>query len=129
MTLTGCLSRISLIGQGKKFFSSSVLYFGVETLLFSLMVCSRELTRPSAINSQLFVIMDKIYATPVNKPILDFFKKRLKFKHTLATIATLFIFILIIAGFVLMFIPLISTQGQNLSLLKTAEIEKNITQL
>jgi len=28
-----------------------------------------------------------------------------------------------------MFIPLISSQGENLSLLKTAEIEKNITQL
>jgi len=29
----------------------------------------------------------------------------------------------------MMFIPLISSQGENLSLLKTAEIEKNITQL
>ena len=67
--------------------------------------------------------------TLIGNPILDFFKKRLKFKHTLATIATLFIFILIIAGFVLMFIPLISSQGENLSLLKTAEIEKKITQL
>jgi hypothetical protein len=28
-----------------------------------------------------------------------------------------------------MFIPLISSQGEKLSLLKTAEIEKNITQL
>lgn len=36
---------------------------------------------------------------------------------------------MIIAGFILMFIPLISSQGQNLSLLKTSEIEKNITEL
>jgi len=65
----------------------------------------------------------------IGNPILDFFKNRLKFKHTLATIVTLLIFILFIASFVMMFIPLISSQGENLSLLKTAEIEKNITQL
>jgi predicted PurR-regulated permease PerM len=67
--------------------------------------------------------------TLIGNPILDFFNKRLKLKHTLATIATLFIYILFITGFVMMFIPLISTQGENLSLLKTAEIEKDITQL
>ncbi|HSQ46892.1 MAG TPA: hypothetical protein VLM44_08250 [Lutibacter sp.] len=67
--------------------------------------------------------------TLIGNPILDFFKNSLKFKHTLATIDTLLIFILFIASFVMMFIPLISSQGENLSLLKTAEIEKNITQL
>ena len=81
------------------------------------------------IQSVLIYLVVALILTLIGNPILDFFKKRLKFKHTLATIATLFIFILFIAGFILMFIPLISSQGQNLSLLKTAEIEKNITQL
>src|SRR3970040_2892791 len=81
------------------------------------------------IQSILIYLVVALILTLIGNPILDFFKKRLKFKHTLATIATLFIFILIIAGFVLMFIPLISSQGQNLSLLKTDEIEKSITQL
>ncbi|HAT75475.1 MAG TPA: AI-2E family transporter [Flavobacterium sp.] len=81
------------------------------------------------IQSVLIYLVVALILTLVGNPILDFFKKRLKFKHTLATIATLFIFILIIAGFVLMFIPLISSQGENLSLLKTSEIEQKITQL
>jgi predicted PurR-regulated permease PerM len=81
------------------------------------------------IQSILIYLVVALILTLIGNPILDFFKKRLKFKHTLATIATLFIFILIIAGFILMFIPLISSQGENLSLLKTAEIEKKITQL
>lgn len=81
------------------------------------------------IQSILIYLIVALILTLIGSPILDFLKKRLKFKNTLATIATLFIFILFIAGFVLMFIPLISSQGENLSLLKTAEIEKKITQL
>ena len=81
------------------------------------------------IQSVLIYLVVSLILTLIGNPILDFFKNRLKFKHTIATVATLFIFVLIIASFILMFIPLISSQGQNLSLLKTAEIEKNITQL
>ncbi|MBA4275692.1 AI-2E family transporter [Flavobacterium sp.] len=81
------------------------------------------------IQSIVIYLIVALILTLIGNPILDFFKKRLKFKHTLATIATLFIFVLFITGFVLMFIPLISSQGENLSLLKTAEIEKNITEL
>jgi len=81
------------------------------------------------IQSILIYLVVALILTLIGNPILDFFKKRLKFKHTVATIATLLIFILFIAGFVMMFIPLISSQGENLSLLKTAEIEKNITKL
>lgn len=65
----------------------------------------------------------------IGNPIIDFLEKRLKFKHTLATITTLLIYIIIVAGFIMMFIPLIVSQGQNLSLLNTAQIEKNSTQL
>lgn len=81
------------------------------------------------IQSVLIYLVIALILTLIGNPILDFFKKRLKFKHIWATIVTLFIFVLFIAGFILMFIPLISSQGENLSLLKTSEIEKNITQL
>ncbi|TDD95976.1 AI-2E family transporter [Flavobacterium cellulosilyticum] len=81
------------------------------------------------IQSVLIYLVVALILTLIGNPILDFFKKRLKFKQTLSTIVTLVIFILIISCFVLMFIPLISTQGQNLSLLKTSEIEKNLNQL
>lgn len=81
------------------------------------------------ISSVIIYLIVALILTLIGNPILDFLKKRLKFNHTLATIATIFIFILFIASFILMFIPLISTQGENLSLLKTADIEKSITQL
>lgn len=67
--------------------------------------------------------------TLIGNPILNFFKRRLKFNNLFGTIATLFIFVSIIVGFILMFVPLISSQSQSLSLLNTSEIERNITQL
>lgn len=81
------------------------------------------------IQTVLIYLAVSLILTLIGLPILHFFKKRLKFNHLFATIATLVIFILIILGFIMMFIPLILSQGQNLSLLNTAEIENNIVQL
>lgn len=67
--------------------------------------------------------------TLIGNPILDFLKKRLKFSHLMATVATLSIFLLMIFGLILMFVPLIADQGNNLSLLNAAEIEKNLLEL
>lgn len=81
------------------------------------------------ISTVLTYLVVSIILTMIGKPILNFFKKRLKFNHIFATITTILIFLLVILGFILMFVPLVSSQGQNLSLLNTAAIEKNITQL
>jgi predicted PurR-regulated permease PerM len=67
--------------------------------------------------------------TLIGNPILDFFKKRLKFSHLMATVTTLSFFLLMIFGLIGMFVPLIADQGNNLSLLNTAEIEKNSVEL
>lgn len=81
------------------------------------------------ISTVLTYVIISIILTMIGQPISYFFKKRLKFNHIIATTATIFIFVLLILGFLLMFIPLISSQGQNLSLLNTTEIEKNIIEL
>ncbi|NGY37999.1 AI-2E family transporter [Flavobacterium sp. XN-5] len=81
------------------------------------------------IQSVLIYLIVALILTLIGNPILDFFRKRLKFNHVFATIATLFIFVIIIAGFIMMFIPLILSQGQNLSLLNTAAIEQQTLQL
>ena len=81
------------------------------------------------IQSVLIYLVVSLILTLIGNPILDFFKKRLKFSHSIATIVTLFIFILIISGFIMMFVPLILSQGENLSLLNTRAIEKNTLEL
>jgi predicted PurR-regulated permease PerM len=81
------------------------------------------------IQAVLIYLVVAFILTLIGNPILDFFKRRLKFNHLAATIATLGIFLLMIFGILLMFVPLIADQGNNLSLLNTAEIEKNLLEL
>ncbi|WP_291129512.1 AI-2E family transporter [Flavobacterium sp. UBA7682] len=81
------------------------------------------------IQSVIIYLVVAFILTLIGNPILDFFKRRLKFNHIFATIATLTIFVLLIFGLISMFIPLILAQGENLSLLNTAAIEKSTLEL
>lgn len=109
--------------------TSKIIANGILRAIAILVLVAIALYFLYLIQSVLIYLVVALILTLIGNPILDFFKKRLKFKHTLATIATVSIFIMLIAGFILMFIPLITSQGENLSLLKSAEIERNITQL
>lgn len=109
--------------------TSKTISNGILRALLTVVVVGLILLFLYQISTVLTYLVVSIILTMIGKPILSFFKKRLKFSHIFATITTVFIFVLIILGFILMFIPLISSQGQNLSLLNTAEIEKNINEL
>jgi predicted PurR-regulated permease PerM len=78
------------------------------------------------IQSVIIYLVVSLILTLIGNPILDFLKDRLKFNHVAATITTLLFFLLIISGLIMLFVPLILDQGRNLSLLNTAEIEKDI---
>lgn len=109
--------------------TSKVIANGILRAIAYLVLTALILYFLYQIQSVLIYLVIALILTLIGNPILDFFKKRLRFNHTFATIATLLIFILIIAGLITMFVPLILSQGQNLSLLNTAEIEKNSVQL
>ncbi len=65
----------------------------------------------------------------IGRPIVRFLKSKLKFKNTLAVIATMIILIGLLIGLVRMFIPLIVEQGHNLSLLNIEQLQSNIENL
>lgn len=109
--------------------TSKTISNGILRALLTIVVIGLTLFFLYQISTVLTYLVVSLILTMIGKPILSFFKKRLKFSHILATITTVAIFVLIILGFILMFVPLVSSQGQNLSLLNTAEIEKNITEL
>lgn len=81
------------------------------------------------IQTVLIYLIVALILTLIGNPMVNFFKRRLKFNHIFATIATLLIFLLITFGFLMLFVPLIINQGENLSLLNTAEIESSILRL
>ena len=62
-------------------------------------------------------------------PFVLFLRRKLKFRNTLAVVTTLILVILLISGIVLLFVPLIISQGENLSLLDIKSLENNYNRL
>jgi len=81
------------------------------------------------IQSVILFLFIALIVSMIGNPIVNFLEKKCKFNHIAAVITTLVFFILLLAGFLLMFVPLIISQGENLSLLDTAKLEKNVTNL
>lgn len=81
------------------------------------------------IQSVLIYLIVSLILTLIGIPVIAFLRRRLKFNNLFATITTLFVFVLIIAGFVMMFIPLILDQGQSLSILNIKSIETTLMNL
>ncbi len=102
---------------------------GILRAIGVLVLCFLGLYFLYQIQTVLIYLVVALILTLIGNPILDFFKRRLKFKHIFATIATLLIFLIIIVGFFMLFIPMIVTQSQSLSLLDTVAIERNILTL
>ena len=65
----------------------------------------------------------------IGRPLVIFLTGKLKFRNTLAVIATMFIMVGILAGIISLFIPLILKQGQNLSLLNIEALQQKLENL
>ncbi len=76
----------------------------------------------------IYLIIAIILALIAN-PVVEFLRKKLKFSNNSAVVTTLFLFIVILLGLFAMFVPLILSQGENLSLLNTKNIENQINSL
>lgn len=70
----------------------------------------------------VYVIVAIIFAM-ISNPIVEFLRRKLKLPNTLAVIVTLLIFFLLLLGLISLVVPLILSQGENLSLLDTDEIK------
>lgn len=81
------------------------------------------------IQSVILFLFIALIVSMIGSPIVKFLEKKCKFNHIVAVIVTLIFFILILAGFIMMFVPLIISQGENLSLLDTGKLQQDITHL
>jgi len=104
--------------------SSKIIANGILRAIATLILVVLLLYFLYQIQTILIYLLVSLILTLIGSPILDFLERRLKFKHTIATITVLAFYLLIILGFIMTFIPLIISQGENLSLLNTVEIEK-----
>lgn len=81
------------------------------------------------IQNVIIYLIIAIILSMIANPIVEFFKKRLKFSNALAVSTTLLLFILLLLGLISLFVPLILSQGDNLSLLDTKSIETKLVHL
>lgn len=81
------------------------------------------------IQSVIIFLFISLIVSMVASPIVYFLKRRLRFNHTVAVLVTLLLFLILLAGFIMLFVPLIITQSENLSLLDTAKLEQDIVNL
>lgn len=65
----------------------------------------------------------------IGRPIVLFLRRKLKFPNTIAVITSMVIMIGILAGIIALFVPLISEQGKNLSLLNIEDLQNNLNVL
>lgn len=75
-----------------------------------------------------YVVIAAVVAL-IGRPIMLFLRKKLKFPNTLAVITVILIFLGLLLGVASLFVPLITQQGKNLSLLDLNNLKDNLISL
>lgn len=65
----------------------------------------------------------------LGKPLVDFFRKRLRLPSTLAVVLTLLVFFAVFGGLLAVFVPVVIEQGRNLSLLDINQLQEDVITL
>lgn len=75
-----------------------------------------------------YIVLAAVVAL-VGRPVVLFLRKRLKFPNTLAVVVVIFLVLGVLIGIVSLFVPLITEQGKNLSLLDIDSLRNNLNSL
>lgn len=110
-------------------FTSKVIANGIVRAVIILAILYLLLIFLFKIQSIIIYLMLAIILTMVGNPIIKFLTRKTKLPHLAAVILTLTLYVSIIVGLILLFIPLIVAQGKNLSVLSTLDIEAQLTTL
>lgn len=95
-------------------------------ILFALTVLGSMLLKISSI----FIYMGFAFVFAlIGKPIVEFLRRKLHLSKIIAVTITIVIFLTFFLGFIFMFIPLFTTQAQNLSVLNTSHLQEDFNGL
>lgn len=81
------------------------------------------------IRSVLAYLALAVVTALIGRPLVLFLRRKLKFPNTLAVIATMILMVGLLAGIISLFVPLITEQGKNLSLLNIEELQKSFNKI
>lgn len=110
-------------------FTSKVIANGIVRAAITIALIYVLLIFLYKIQSIIIYLALAIILTMIGNPIIKFLTRKTKLPHIAAVIITLLLYVSIIVGLIMLFIPLIISQGQNLSVLSTLDIEAQLTTL
>ncbi|WP_395047187.1 AI-2E family transporter [Flavobacterium sp.] len=109
--------------------TSKIIANGIIKALVVILAIAMILFFLYEIQSVIVYLVVSLILTLITSPFVGFLKKKLKFSNILAVVFSMFLLIFIFVGLIMMFVPLIVSQSENLSLLDTKAIENNATEL
>jgi predicted PurR-regulated permease PerM len=105
--------------------SSNQIALGIVKAIFILLGVGLGLWLLFELKTFLLYIIISLIIALVTSPIIRFLKNKLKFSNFWATLTTIGLLLFLAVSLILMFVPLFTSQSQNLSLLNTRAIQQN----
>lgn len=109
--------------------TSKIIAHGILRAIGTLLLLVLGVYFVYEIQTVIIYLLVSLVLTLIANPIVEFLKRKLKFKNTLAVATTLTLFILLLVGLAALFVPLIIDQGNKLSLLNAKAIETRSLEL
>jgi predicted PurR-regulated permease PerM len=104
--------------------TSKTISNGILRALFTILIIAGILYFLFEIQTVIVYLVVSLILCLISNPLIQLLKNKLKFSNSLAATTALVLFILALIGFVFLFVPLIISQANNLSLLDTASLQK-----
>lgn len=120
---------ILLLGKDYTMITSKTIANGILRAIGTLFIIGLLCYFIYLIQSVIVYLIIAVIFSMIANPIVEFLRKKLKFSNTIAVATTLGLFLLLIFGLIMLFVPLITSQSTNLSLLDTKSIEVKCIEL
>ncbi len=104
--------------------TSKTISNGILRALTTILLVGAGLYFLYEIQSVIVYLCISLILCLIANPLVQFLKNKLKFSNSLAATTTLILFVLALVGFILLFVPLIISQANNLSLLDTNNLQQ-----
>lgn len=104
--------------------TSKIISNGILRALATIVVVAITLYFLYEIQTVIVYLCISLILCLIANPLVVFLKNKLKFGNSLAAATTIIFFILIMTGFIFLFVPLIISQANNLSLLDTHNLQE-----
>ncbi|QOG04610.1 AI-2E family transporter [Flavobacterium sp. MDT1-60] len=103
--------------------TSKIISNGILRALATILVISAVLYFLYEIQTVIVYLCISLILCLIANPLVQFLKNKLKFSNSIAATTTILVFILALVGFIFLFVPLIISQANNLSLLDTDNLQ------